>query len=860
MMKQKSKIVALSTATLVLAATFTLGLGAISVSAEDDATQKIITLNLNGGFRVNQSNNVPTYNDEQTATYSTDKDSLVLDWSTVRTMFGNYQALFKYYDFDANGQTAPEEGSTIKVNNLNVNYGTGFDIDHLGRYYLSGKNGAPNSILPAPLLFGLFEDTDGDGVLDESETLYRSGDVLPVADGLNLTCYYEDNYYYSAIQTSDGYQATLEKAWKYDENGDLLSVVSASSVIGGYEVKAPTTTGRTYSARELQPMYMYLYRVGVAAFQDTKTNNRVSFISSIELPSTVVELGDKAFFQQAALSTVTGLDNVTTIGANVFAQTSWVAPASSEWSTYVFGPNLASIRENLFNAYKVNVIFTGKAEDDKVLSATSNTTTTPIGFKQTLFIGRGSTSVTNPDMYIFVPYGQTAEWYPIYGTTVGDTSSYTVDGVSVNANTTQKQNNGGATLLGLNNTCLWNNTPTSTNVLSGNTGAYTSVREMQMVSFNLNGGVTADGKAIATQYMDAGAKSVAYDGTEINLTASNNGVQYTFTNPAEQTLSLLSVTKPADPVKENAEFIGWADSTGYIWTEEDWANGGREGYTSANVELKAIWKDAASYYGKSLSLEGNIGLNVYMNLGEAMLETDAYMEFTYADGTVEQIPASEAVLKSSAYKFTAKVAAKDVADEIVAKFYLEDGSVIECGTFTVSDVIEEYLADAESYENEQAIVTALKNYTSAATAYFGNQTVATVDGVTVDALFTYKPTLEGTVPEGINLVSPTLVLESNTSLRIYFTATAEALAALENDGVEVFRNNANGYYYVEQANIAACDLDTVYSFTIDSVTVKASALSYAYVALNATTSNSNIQNLVKALYLYNQAANSYFNE
>ena len=86
------------------------------------------------------------------------------------------------------------------------------------------------------------------------------------------------------------------------------------------------------------------------------------------------------------------------------------------------------------------------------------------------------------------------------------------------------------------------------------------------------------------------------------------------------------------------------------------------------------------------------------------------------------------------------------------------------------------------------------------------------------------------------------------------------MAALENDGVEVFRNNANGYYYVEQANIAACDLDTVYSFTIDSVTVKASALSYAYVALNATTSNSNIQNLVKALYLYNQAANSYFNE
>ena len=63
-------------------------------------------------------------------------------------------------------------------------------------------------------------------------------------------------------------------------------------------------------------------------------------------------------------------------------------------------------------------------------------------------------------------------------------------------------------------------------------------------------------------------------------------------------------------------------------------------------------------------------------------------------------------------------------------------------------------------------------------------------------------------------------------------------------------------------NIAAKDLDKTYTVTVSTaegkvVTVKTCALSYAYKVVNKGTDEA-LVNLVKGLYLYNQAANAYF--
>ena len=70
-------------------------------------------------------------------------------------------------------------------------------------------------------------------------------------------------------------------------------------------------------------------------------------------------------------------------------------------------------------------------------------------------------------------------------------------------------------------------------------------------------------------------------------------------------------------------------------------------------------------------------------------------------------------------------------------------------------------------------------------------------------------------------------------------------------------------YMIEITNIAAKDLDRFYKVEVrDSegvcLTVKYCALSYAYLVLSLDSQPADLVELMQALYLYNQAANTYF--
>jgi hypothetical protein len=97
-----------------------------------------------------------------------------------------------------------------------------------------------------------------------------------------------------------------------------------------------------------------------------------------------------------------------------------------------------------------------------------------------------------------------------------------------------------------------------------------------------------------------------------------------------------------------------------------------------------------------------------------------------------------------------------------------------------------------------------------------------------------------------------IFLDGNT-LRHYFE---------NKDELDGFAPDADGvqdkwFYYVEKENIVAKDLDTLYTFTIGGESFKYSVLDYAAAILDSHMGE-NAENLAKALYLYNQAANAYF--
>ena len=413
-----------------------------------------------------------------------------------------------------------------------------------------------------------------------------------------------------------------------------------------------------------------------------------------------------------------------------------------------------------------------------------------------------------------MPYGETADWYP---ETIDSTSFSTTN---VNA----------------------------------------PMREFYEIRFDLNGGTINGQSTVDCTYMDARAVSVLRNGVENNLTTEK-----TATNPAAQTLSLLPAEKPAiDPVGPNGEkFLGWKDQNGKLWTAEDWANGGVGGYETAVVTLTAVY--GATVYGGSLSLDGKIGLNVYLELDSLVVaDANATVTLLTDDGNEHVIKVADVKDKAvgNYYPFSVAYAPFEVMQRTITGYKLSftvNGMVYEVENALTFNV-ETYKNAIQEGDADEAIVNALIDYCVAAESWMDKEGIVetvTDESITADTFAEYAMTVSGS-DENVQIKGLTLVMNSGTDLRLYFTGDVEC----EINGVACEAHEGSGNYagmkYLE-ISLAAFDLDTTVSFTVGGLTVNASAFSYAKMVLGAGNGASlNLQNLVKWMYLYNQAANAYF--
>ena len=108
------------------------------------------------------------------------------------------------------------------------------------------------------------------------------------------------------------------------------------------------------------------------------------------------------------------------------------------------------------------------------------------------------------------------------------------------------------------------------------------------------------------------------------------------------------------------------------------------------------------------------------------------------------------------------------------------------------------------------------------------------------------------------------MFESDNALRIYFYFSDKDLSkysfTLNGKPVSAVKHST-GRYYIEQPNIASGLLSAVHTISvsdgIDTCTIEASALSYAYSRQEKSIDPEMIR-LAKLLYLYSQAAEAYF--
>ena len=297
---------------------------------------------------------------------------------------------------------------------------------------------------------------------------------------------------------------------------------------------------------------------------------------------------------------------------------------------------------------------------------------------------------------------------------------------------------------------------------------------------------------------------------------------------------------------------------------------------------------AATLKSYSLTLEGQIGLNYTVKIPEAI--QDSAQAVLSCKGKETALALGEPLEGTTdEFRFTYRVPAKGIGNEISLR--IADGSgntlpLMNSSGEAYADSTAGYsvagyckvpnlgaYAPAGKGEALEALAASLQNYGAFALAFFGSgdtspgfaaDTQPDLSGVAVTGFGVVK---NGAL-EGLSQTTMFLTLQSETTINLRFVVG-------EGHSIDEYSFSCGetaltpvpdgGSYLVKLENIPAKDLDTAYTVTVrngnnETFTISCSALSYAQLALNDATlgRNAALCSALKALYLYNQAANDYF--
>ena len=325
----------------------------------------------------------------------------------------------------------------------------------------------------------------------------------------------------------------------------------------------------------------------------------------------------------------------------------------------------------------------------------------------------------------------------------------------------------------------------------------------------------------------------------------------------------------------------------YCWGYNEYGivgNGTRE---EQKTPYKVSFPTEDSYSGNlkglSLSLSDDIGLNLVMQLSDSLLidKDNTYVEFT-PEGSKKS---TRVYLKdadkvnyngSDCYSFKCMVNAAEMTKKVNAVLHCNDWTG-QTYSYSVYDYASKILAEPESseYRSSAPLIKAMLNYGGYAQTYFNDKTDALANkglyNKTNDPVLTTNTTISKDYNYaafnnnmGVSFLGGSLVLNSGTDLKLYYSMDDKNMA--NNIKVSVNGQNIAPEYdgnimCVRVSDISISSLGDTYNVKISvngkEINQKYSAMTYMYKALNSQNSNTKLNNVVKALYLYNEAAKQY---
>ena len=283
--------------------------------------------------------------------------------------------------------------------------------------------------------------------------------------------------------------------------------------------------------------------------------------------------------------------------------------------------------------------------------------------------------------------------------------------------------------------------------------------------------------------------------------------------------------------------------------------------------------------GHSLTLDGSVGVNFYMELSsEVISDSSAYMEFTLPGGKTSIVNVSDAnteeISGTTYYKFRCQVNAAEMTDTIKAqlKSTVGNSKVYEYTVKEYADYLFAHKEDNAEFAKAADLIEAMVNYGSYAQIYAGYNAenlavgdagkLKSVDDVTIGE-YTYTPNANETK---VQFAGANLSLLSTTTLRMYFRLSNVDVAnvTFTYGGNTLEKTQSGDYYYVELVGIPASKLDDDCVVTVNDGTnsfdVTYTPMAYCANVVNRETTETrteSLKNLIKALVLYNRAADAY---
>ena len=283
----------------------------------------------------------------------------------------------------------------------------------------------------------------------------------------------------------------------------------------------------------------------------------------------------------------------------------------------------------------------------------------------------------------------------------------------------------------------------------------------------------------------------------------------------------------------------------------------------------------------SLNLDGTIGINYKVSMTDSVIENEnvravfIYKNVEYPSSIQGMVPDERGF-----YTFTYYVPAAEFANPVSLKF-VDGENVIPFeykGERLSNDTLkyspQKYASSLSTESASYALVQMLNSYCYHAYVGLGKAapdikpkeiiTEPTVSSVTAQDMYDYRNRGRGSVT-GLKISKISLNLETTTEINLKMVLQDGyniADYSFELDGAEVTPVLDGDRYVLTIRNIAAKELDRMYTLKItrgeEVLQVRTCALAYCYTILSENELAEEKLNICRSLYLYNQAANAYF--